>query len=47
MHRSLDLFNKEMSKNVKTYEDFQNNITDNDLIEGAYRIGVLSWEAKK
>lgn len=47
MHRSLDLFNKEMDKNVKTYEDFQNNITDNDLIEGAYKIGVLSWEAKK
>lgn len=47
MHRSLDLFNKEMSKSVKTYEDFQNNITDNDLIEGAYKIGVLSWEAKK
>lgn len=47
MHRSLDLFNKEMGENVKTYEDFQNNITDNDLIEGAYKIGVLSWEAKK
>ncbi len=47
MHRSLDLFNKEMGKSVKTYEDFQNNITDNDLIEGAYKIGVLSWEAKK
>lgn len=47
MHRSLDLFNKEMAKSVKTYEDFQNNITDNDLIEGAYKIGVLSWEAKK
>lgn len=47
MHRSLDLFNKEMSKSVKTYEDFQNNVTDNDLIEGAYKIGVLSWEAKK
>ncbi len=47
MHRSLDLFNKEMNKNVKTYEDFQNHVTDNDLIEGAYKIGVLSWEAKK
>lgn len=47
MHRSLDLFNKEMNKGVKNYEDFQNNITDNDLIEGAYKIGVLSWEAKK
>ncbi len=47
MHRSLDLFNKEMNKSAKTYEDFQNNITDYDLIEGAYKIGVLSWEAKK
>jgi hypothetical protein len=47
MHRSLDLFNKEMNKTVKSYEDFQNHVTDNDLIEGAYKIGVLSWEAKK
>lgn len=47
IHRSLDLFNKEMNKNVKTYEDFQTHVTDNDLIEGAYKIGVLSWEAKK
>lgn len=47
MHRSLDLFNKEMTKSVKTYEDFQNHVTDNDLIEGAYKIGVLSWEEKK
>lgn len=47
MHRSLDLFNKEMNKNVKTYEDFQNHVTDNDLIDGAYKIGALSWEAKK
>lgn len=47
MHRSLDLFNKEMNKSAKTYEDFQNNITDYDLIDGAYKIGVLSWEAKK
>ena len=47
MHRSLDLFNKEMNKSAKTYEDFQNNITDYDLIEGVYKIGVLSWEAKK
>jgi hypothetical protein len=47
IHRSLDLFNKEMNKNVKTYEDFQTHVTDNDLIEGAYKIGALSWEAKK
>jgi len=49
MHRSLDLFNKEMShlKDVKEYEDFQNNVTDYDLIEGAYKIGVLDWEGRK
>lgn len=47
MHRSLDLFNKEMNKKVTSYEDFQTHVTDNDLIEGAYKIGVLSWEAKK
>ena len=47
MHRSLDLFNKEMSKTVKTYEDFQKNVTDHELVEGAYKIGVLSYEAWK
>lgn len=48
-HRSLDLFNKEVDpkKQVKSYEDFQNHITDYDLIEGAYAIGVIGWEAKK
>ncbi len=48
-HRSLDLFNKEMTfkKTIKTYEDFQDHVTDHDLIEGAFKIGVLGWEAKK
>lgn len=49
IHRSLDLFNKEMNlgNKVKQYEDFQTHVTDHDLIEGAYKIGVLGWEAKK
>jgi len=49
IHRSLDLFNKELShlKDVKEYEDFQNHITDYDLIEGAYKTGVLDWEGRK
>lgn len=49
IHRSLDLFNKEVDpkKKVKSYEDFQDHITDYDLIEGAYSIGVIGWEAKK
>ncbi|MFT4409825.1 hypothetical protein ACLMOV_09380 [Stenotrophomonas muris] len=49
IHRSLDLFNKEMKfrKSIERYEDFQDHVTDHDLIEGAYKIGVLSWEARK
>lgn len=47
IYRSLDLFNKEMGTSVKSYDDFQTHIKDIDLIEGAYKIGVLSWEAKK
>lgn len=48
-HRSLDLFNKEMKfrKTITSYEDFQDNVTDYDLIEGAYKIGVIGWEARK
>ncbi len=49
IHRSLDLFNKEVNpkKKIERYEDFQDYVTDNDLIEGAYKIGVLSWEGRK
>jgi len=51
LHRSIDLFNKEMQsllkKEIKTYEDFQNHVTDYDLIEGSYKIGVIDWEARK
>jgi hypothetical protein len=47
--RSLDLFNKEMklSREIKSYEDFQNYVNDDQLIEGAYKIGVIGWEASK
>jgi hypothetical protein len=49
MHRSLSLFNKSMNlrREIKTYEDFQNYINDDELIEGAYKIGVIGWEASK
>ena len=49
IHRSLDLFNKEVNpkKKIVHYEDFQDYVTDNDLIDGAYKIGVLSWEGRK
>lgn len=49
LHRSIDLFNKEMNlkKKIEKYEDFQDHVTEYDLIEGAYKIGVLSWEGRK
>jgi len=49
IHRSLNLFNKsiQLRREVKTYEDFQDTVTDDELIEGAYKIGVISWEAHK
>ena len=49
LHRSIDLFNKEINvkKKIEKYEDFQNHLTEYDLIEGAYKIGVLSWEGRK
>lgn len=47
--RSLHLFNKEVKvgREIKTYEDFQNYVNDDQLIEGAYKIGVIGWEAYK
>ncbi len=52
MFRSLSLFNKEMkdklgNRAMKTYEDFQNYVNDEMLIDGAYKIGVIGWEAHK
>lgn len=49
LFRSISMFNKEMkpSKMIKSYEDFQDNINDEMLIDGAYKIGVIGWEAHK
>ncbi|MCJ8312383.1 MAG: hypothetical protein HRU38_09255 [Saccharospirillaceae bacterium] len=49
MFRSLKLFNDsvELGRQVKDYEDFQNFVNDDQLIEGAYKIGVIGWEASK
>lgn len=49
IHRSLSLFNKAagVGKEVKSYEDFQNFVNDDQLIEGVYKIGVIGWEASK
>lgn len=45
IYRSIDLFNKEIKprKEIKNYEDFQNYVNDDELIDGAYKIGVISW----
>ena len=49
MFRSISLFNKEvdLGREIKTYDDFQNYVNDDQLIEGAYKIGVIGWEAYK
>ncbi len=49
LFRSIALFNKEINvgKEIKTYEDFQQFVNDEQLIEGAYKIGVIGWEACK
>lgn len=49
MFRSLKLFNQsvEIGREVRAYEDFQNFVNDDQLIDGAYKIGVISWEASK
>lgn len=49
IHRSLPLFNKavQLKREVKSYEDFQNFVNDDDLIDGAREIGVIGWEAGK
>jgi hypothetical protein len=49
LFRSVKLFNKavDVRREVKTYEDFQNHVTDDELIDGAYKIGVIGWEASK
>jgi len=47
--RSLNLFNKEIKigHEIKTYDDFLNYVNGDQLIEGAYKIGVIGWEAYK
>lgn len=49
IHRSLPLFNKSVSlrKEIKSYDDFIGSVNDDELIEGAYKIGVIGWEASK
>src|ERR1700730_1848864 len=48
-YRSLDLFIKAITFTppIRLYEDFQNRVNDDQLIDGAYKIGVIGWEASK
>lgn len=47
--RSLKLFNKAMNvgREIKTYEDFQLYVNDDQLIDGAFKIGVITFEAAR
>lgn len=36
-----------LPRKVESYEDFQSYVNDDILIEGAYKIGVIGWEASK
>jgi hypothetical protein len=49
LHRSVELFNKAVTlpRKIETYDDFQNHVNDDQLIDGAYKIGVIGWEASK
>lgn len=49
LYRSIKIFNKEMKpkKEVTCYEDFQDNVNDEMLLDGAFKIGVIGWEAHK
>ncbi len=49
IYRSVELFNKSVNlpRQIKEYEDFQNFVNDDVLIEGAYKTGVIGWEASK
>lgn len=49
IYRSLELFNKSVTigREIKTYEDFQRYVNDDQLIDGAYKIGVVGYEASK
>jgi len=49
LYRSVELFNKSVrvGRDVKTYEDFQTHVNDDELIDGAYKIGVIGFEASK
>ncbi|MDW5525319.1 hypothetical protein CKN63_13110 [Carnobacterium divergens] len=47
--KELGIQSKEMEigREIKSYDDFQNFVNDDQLIEGAYKIGVIGWEASK
>jgi len=49
LHRGASLFSKAIGAKpcVTCYEDFQDHVNDDQLIIGAYKIGVIGWEAHK
>jgi len=49
IHRSLSLFNQtnNFRREIKSYDDFYSNVNDDELIDGAYKIGVIGLEASK
>ena len=49
IHRSLSLFNQtcKFRREIKSYDDFYSNVNDDELIDGAYKIGVIGLEASK
>ena len=49
IYRSLELFNKSVTigRVIGSYEDFQKYVNDDQLIDGAYKIGVVGYEASK
>ena len=47
LFRGIHLFNQEMNTKIKDYDDFIALNNDDMLIDGAYKIGVISWEASE
>ena len=47
--RSLKLFNKAVNvgREIKAYEDFIQFVNDDQLLDGAYKIGVITFEASR
>jgi len=47
LFRGIHLFNQEMGQKINNYEDFIDSNNDDILIDGAYKTGVIGWEASE